>query len=376
MTRIFLGNPVRASHRTAKTETFHSFKFCCSDCDTQFPPTKQKKKMATSTLPSALSFPPATFAKISPAPYLLAHLNPQSPSAAPTRPSGRSPHECRQPTINTGSLTHANGSAVVRLGDSTVVCGVRAEILRGPDIPHPYRGPADSKREIEELGLLVPNIELSTGCSPAHLPGNAPGPLAQSLTQRLLSLLHLARLVDVEDLKVRYQPPHTEDDLPDEPPRLETKAYWVLYIDLLVISLDGNPFDAAWGAVLAALSDVKLPKAWWDPDHETVLCSDQLSDAKALALGNIPAALTFAVFSTSSPQKKPEDAKNWVLADPDGFEEELCNESVTVVATEKSILRIEKRGGGVVGRDGMRELVARTQDRLADWKRALVQEKR
>jgi exosome complex component RRP43 len=332
--------------------------------------------MATSTIPSALSFPPATFAKLSPAPYLLAHLDPTSSSASPTRPSGRSPQQCRSPTVNTGSLTHANGSAVVRLGDSAVVCGVRAEVLRTSDVPHPYRGPKDSKREIEELGLLVPNIELSTGCSPGFLPGNAPGTLAQSLTQRLLSLLHLSKLVNVEDLKVKYQPPETEDDLPDAPPELQTKAYWVLYIDLLVISLDGNPFDAAWGAILAALSDTKLPKAWWDADREAVLCSDQLSDAKSLTLGNIPASLTFAVFTTATPQKKPEDAKNWVLADPDGFEEELCNESITVVATEKSILRIEKRGGGFVGREAMRELVSHTQSRLGDWKQALNQEQR
>ena len=257
-----------------------------------------------------------------------------------------------------------------------MVCGVRAEVLRASDIPHPYRGPADSKRETEELGLLVPNIELSTGCSHAHLPGNAPGTLAQSLTQRLLSLLHLSKLVDVEDLKIKYQPPATEDDLPDEPPRLETKAYWVLYIDLLVISLDGNPFDAAWGAVLASLSDTKLPSAWWDPDQEAVLCSDKLSDAKSLTLGNIPVALTFAVFSTAAPHKKQEDVQNWVLADPDGFEEDLCNESITIVTTSKTILRIEKKGGGVIGREGIKELVAQTQQRLGDWNQALSLEKR
>jgi hypothetical protein len=30
---------------------------------------------------------------------------------------------------NAGSLTHTNGSAVVRIGDTAAVCGVRAEIL-------------------------------------------------------------------------------------------------------------------------------------------------------------------------------------------------------------------------------------------------------
>ncbi|KAK4987007.1 hypothetical protein LTR28_001918, partial [Elasticomyces elasticus] len=62
--------------------------------------------------------------------------------------------------------------------------------------------------------------------------------------------------------------PATEDDVPDEPPQLVSKAYWTLYIDLLFISLDGNPFDVAWAAVLAALKDTRLPRAWWDPDRE------------------------------------------------------------------------------------------------------------
>lgn len=340
----------------------------------------------SSALPSALSFPAATFAKLSPAPYLTAHLNPSSSSASPTRPSGRSPAEFRKPTINTGSLTHAYGSAVVRVGDTAVVCGIRPEILKTSDIPHPYRSidgnePRDQvakdSQELEELGLLVPNLELSTGCSPAHLPGNAPGTLAQSLTQRILSLLHLSGLVNGDDLRIRYQPPPTDDDVPDAPPSLVTKAYWTLYIDILFISLDGNPFDAAWAAVLAALNDTKLPKAWWDADREMVLCSDQTSDAKSLSLRTLPIASTFAIFSTASPQKKKEDAASWVLADPDAFEQSLCDETVTIVTdADKKILRIEKNGGGLVGREETRTVVERAQQRWADWNAVIVPGKR
>lgn len=332
---------------------------------------------------SALSFPPATFAKLSPGPYLLAHLKPTSSSATPTRPSGRAPSEFRSPTINTGSLTHANGSAVVRVGDTAVVCGVRAEFLKTSDIPHPFRsrGPndEDGAREIEQLGLLVPNLELSTGCSPAHLPGNAPGTLAQSLTQRILSLLHVSKLVDGKELRIVYEPPRTEEDLPDEPQQVVTKAYWALYIDILCISLDGNPFDAAWAAVVAALKDTKLPKAWWDADREMVLCSNKASEASALSLPNLPVASTFAVFSTTSPQRRREESENWILADPDAFEEELCNEMVTVVTTSETngnggILRIEKNGGGCVGRNAMREAVAGAEARRAEWQSVLNQE--
>lgn len=335
--------------------------------------------------PSALSFPPATFAKLSPAPYLLAHLKPSTSSASPTRPSGRNPSEFRQPTINTGSLTHAYGSAVVRTGDTAVVCGIRPELLKASDIPHPYRSinglaPDDKvsqdAQEIQELGLLVPNLELSTGCSPAHLPGNAPSTLAQSLTQRVLSLLHVCKIVDGDDLRIRYQAPRTDDDLPDEEPPTVTKAYWTLYIDILFISLDGNPFDAAWAAVLAALRNTRLPKAWWDADREMVVCSEKASEATKLSLRSLPVASTFAVFSTAGPQRKRADVESWVLADPDAFEHDLCGESVTVVTDgEKRILRLEKNGGGVLGREKIREVVERAQERWADWNAAIVQDK-
>ena len=43
--------------------------------------------------------------------------------------------------------------------------------------------------EAESLGLLVPNVELSTGSTPAHIPGNAPSAAAQTLITRLRSLL-------------------------------------------------------------------------------------------------------------------------------------------------------------------------------------------
>ena len=266
------------------------------------------------------------------------------------------------------------------------MCGIRPEILKAADIPRPYRsirgseprnGTAEAAQEIEELGLLVPNLELSTGCSPAHLPGNAPGTLAQSLTQRILSLLHISQVVDGNDLRIQYQSPITDDDVPDEPAQLETKAYWTLYIDILFISLDGNPFDAAWAAVLAALANTKLPKSWWDPDRETVLCSEKASEAKQLSLHSLPVASTFAVFSTASPHRKTVPAESWVLADPDAFEQELCDETVTVVVgSDKKILRIEKKGGGVVDREKIRDIVGHATERWSDWSSVIVRDEK
>src|SRR5436305_12224894 len=80
------------------------------------------------------SAPHSTTPLISPSALLHAHLT-RDP---PIRPSRRLPTQFRTISLNTSSLTHANGSALVRIGDTAVVCGVRAEILPVSEIAN-YR---------------------------------------------------------------------------------------------------------------------------------------------------------------------------------------------------------------------------------------------
>jgi exosome complex component RRP43 len=320
----------------------------------------------------SLSFPRDTFAKLTPGPFLLAHLK-QQPQI---RPSGRHPGEHRKPTINTGSLTHSNGSAVVRMGDTAVVCGVRSEILLASDIPHPPSEDATESALVEELGLVVPNVELSTGCSPAHLPGNPPSSLAQSLSYRVLSLLHSTSAIDSADLRIKYTEPKTDEDIPDEEPKVVTKAYWALYVDILCLSLDGNAFDAAWLAVTAALRDTVLPHAWWDPDREAVVCSPLTSESHKLSLPRLPLTSTFAVFTTTTHLKKRDDSKFWVLADPDASEEGVCDEVVTIVLSPstsgpRNVVRIEKNGGRFVSKEAMIECMKSAEARCSDLENTL-----
>jgi exosome complex component RRP43 len=62
-----------------------------------------------------------------------------------------------------------------------------------------------------------------------------------------------------------------------------------------------------------------------------------------------------------------------VLSDPDAFEEGLCRECVTVVVDErgKVVRRVEKSGGGVVGREGMKGIVKRAGERWSVVENAL-----
>jgi exosome complex component RRP43 len=323
----------------------------------------------TQQQPPALTFPRPIFAAVSPHPFLHAHLS--ADAKTPQRANSRLAHDFRKPGINTSSLTHANGSAVVRLGNTSVVCGVRAEILKEEDASGSNAFSSDNEddsEEIDVLRLVVSNVELSTGSTPNHIPGNAPSTFAQSLITRMRSLMLSTRLLRASDLRIQYTPSSNPED-PDAEPVTEVKGWWVLYIDVFFISIDGSAFDAAWISLLSALQDTRIPRAFYDEEFEGILCSDDPKDAKSLDLRGLPVPATFAVFEGNSEEGQVE----WVLSDPDAFEEGVCRESVTVVVDEngKVVRRVEKSGGGIVGREGMKEIVKRAGERWKEVERAL-----
>lgn len=281
-----------------------------------------------------------------------------------------------------------------------MVCGVRAEILSANDIPNHrvttnLTSSTTSTNEAKDFDLLVPNIELATGCAPSFLPGQPPSPLAQSLSTRVYSLLHSTRLIDSEQLRIYYTPEplpkradsnDEDEDMEDEGEEeeelvTEVKGYWTLYIDLMFISLDGNAFDTAWGAILSALRSTRLPHAYWDADQEMIICSDEISKSKKITLQGLPISSTYIVFSEKSQagggfmkgQNELKGKGYWILADPDTFEEGLCDESVTVVVDcekgkgETRVLGISKCGGAIVGLAEMKELVELAEERWREW---------
>jgi exosome complex component RRP43 len=253
---------------------------------------------------------------------------------------------------------------------------------------------SSSTDELRDYDLVVPNIELATGCAPNFLPGVPPTTLAQTLSTRVYSLLHSSGVLDVEDLRIYHEKTDADADADEEAmqydtdgqeldiPSREVKAYWVLYIDILFISLDGNPFDIAWAAVLAALRDTKLPRAYWDADREMVLCS-RSAEPIPLSVSGFPVASTAAVFTAKERLKQSQSRQAgedigsfWMLVDPDRFEESLCDETVTVVvdrsadAGETKILGISKSGGTIVGPEVLRRFVKVAENRWQEFKDA------
>ena len=285
--------------------------------------------------------------------------------------------------INTSSLTHASGSTMIRIGDTTVICGVRAETLPVTEIPG-YRQDSKYGPLADEIGaydLLVPNMELATGSAPGFLPGVPPTALAQTLSTRLYSLLLGSNLIQVDDLKIWETHEKVHDDVEmaedeNQSPQKTLRAYWTLFIDVTFISYDGNPFDAAWIAVLSALHDTKLPKAWWDADMEMVLCSQQEKDRQKLNLHGFPVALTAVVFAERD-QTDQEVGDYWILADPDGPEEKVCGEWICMVVDcsegSTKIRSLSKHGGRILDKELIRSFRKTAEVRWKEFRTQLTQ---
>ncbi|CAG8486877.1 8901_t:CDS:2 [Paraglomus occultum] len=82
------------------------------------------------------------------------------------RPNGR---------VFNRSVTTADGLAVVRIGNTSAICGIKAEVAE-PNVNTPLEG------------YLVPNVELPPMCSPNFKPG-PPSELAQVLSETVNKLL-------------------------------------------------------------------------------------------------------------------------------------------------------------------------------------------
>jgi len=210
------------------------------------------------------------------------------------RPDGRDFLEFRNCSIIVGSISTADGSSLVRLGDTTVVCGVKAEIAE-PDLDAP------------EDGFLVPNLDLSPLCSPRYKPG-PPSDDAQVISSRLNEALILSNMLPTKSLCIQ-----------------SGKFVWVLYVDATCINYNGNVFDATLVAMVAALRNVRLPKATYHEETNHVTCSRKLREP--LSLSGTPVSSSYGIFDVSH-----------LLADPTAFEEPLLETTVTIITDSEGRL--------------------------------------
>ncbi|ORX55399.1 exosome component 8-like protein [Piromyces finnis] len=218
------------------------------------------------------------------------------------RPDGRLLKKFRKTSINLNSLKSAEGSCVLKMGKTSVVCGIKAEVAE-PRVDDPRKG------------YIVPNVELSPICSSIFKPG-PPGELAQSISERIDKLFKQCKIIDLDKLCIS-----------------EKNAVWVLYIDVICLSYDGNIFDAALYSIISALKSLKLPEVTFIEEEGKAEASKEKTIS--LELLSIPLSATYVVFDDK-----------YVLADPNEEEENLSSTSITFIYNEEhKLCGISKLGG-------------------------------
>lgn len=125
-------------------------------------------------------------------------------------------------------ISKANGSASVRIGDTYVLVGVKAEIGKPfPDTPNE--------------GVLIVNSEFVPLASPQFEAG-PPDENSIELARVIDRGLRHGNAIDLEDLCI----------IPNE-------KVWILWVDIYILDHGGDLFDATSLASLAALMTTQIP---------------------------------------------------------------------------------------------------------------------
>uniref|UniRef100_A0A8C2U9M6 Ribosomal RNA-processing protein 43 n=1 Tax=Coturnix japonica TaxID=93934 RepID=A0A8C2U9M6_COTJA len=227
-----------------------------------------------------------------------------------------------------GSITTADGSALVKLGNTTVICGVKAE-LAAPAV--------DSANK----GYIVPNVELPSLCSTRFRSG-PPGEEAQAASQFIADVIENSQMIAKEDLCIAGG-----------------KLAWVLYCDIICLDYDGNILDASTFALLAALKNVQLPSV--TVNEETGLSEVNLKQKNPLVIRKHPVATSFAIFDDTL-----------LIVDPTAEEEDLATGTVTVVTDEDDRLcSVHKPGGSPLTGAKLQDCISRAITRHREVKKLI-----
>lgn len=205
--------------------------------------------------------------------------------------------EFRDVTIETDVVDKAEGSAMVSLGDSRVIVGVKMSVgTPFPDTP--------------DKGVLITNTELTPLSSDEFEPG-PPGEDATEIARVVDRAIREAGIIDLEKLCIE-----------------EGEAVWMVFIDIYTLNANGNLFDAGALGAMAALMTAKMPK------YEDERVNYEERDGPLPVKGKAVSATLAKIGET-------------IIVDPTRKEEKALDARLTVgVNQDGNIVSLQKGGDG------------------------------
>ena len=216
------------------------------------------------------------------------------------RIDARTLDQSREVSVEVGPVKSAQGSALVKIGKTQVIAGIKVEHAK------PFADKPDS-------GMLIVNAELLPLASPTFEPGR-PSENAIELARVVDRGIRESDAIDLDKLVIK-----SGEDV------------WAVFIDIYVLDHDGNLIDASALAAIAALLNAKPPEdeAWTLPEFP---------------IQKKPVAVTLAKIN------------NKLMTDPCLDEENVMDARITIATIEDgSICAMQKGGIGCFSREELEQ---------------------
>jgi exosome complex component RRP42 len=244
------------------------------------------------------------------------------------RADGRSFDEFRDIDIETRIINKAEGSARVKIGNTQVISGIKM------DIGEPYPDTPDE-------GAMSTAAELIPLASPDFESG-PPDQEAIELARVVDRGIRESELIDVKKLCI----------VPGE-------KVWIVFIDIHILDYDGNLFDAASLASLAALMTTKVPierlKTTLEKLQEKFPSIEQYLNSNPK---NFPLPLSEPPISCTSVKYN-----GVVVMDPSLDEEEIAEARLTVATDKNGDIRAMQKGlNGSFSTDEIKKVIKASLD--------------
>jgi exosome complex component RRP42 len=217
----------------------------------------------------------------------------------------------REIKITTNAIPHAEGSAMVDIGNTKVLVGVKIDVgLPLPDKP--------------EEGALITGAELLPLANAEYETG-PPSPDAIELARVVDRGIRAGEVLDLSSLFI------------------EKDKVWTTFVDIYVLNYDGNLFDAGTLAATSALLSARMPK---------------YEDSKVIREGNLGKLKTKGMVTSCTFGKV---GKN-ILLDPNANEEAIMESRLTIANDENVIRAMQKGLSGSFTFQELKDLIGVTFD--------------
>lgn len=213
-----------------------------------------------------------------------------------SRLDGRALDQVRKLEIQTGLIEKANGSAMVSLGNTQVIAGVKID--KGTPFP-----------DTPDKGLLMVGAEVLPMAA-SYIEAGPPDESAIELARVVDRGVRESEMIDISTLVLK-----------------EGKWVYAIFVDVNVLNVDGNLFDATSYAVVSALLTAKMPKFVLDGD-----AVKNTGEMTPVPVSKVPVSLTMASIS------------NTLIADPTSEEEAVMDARLTLTTDDEGHICAGQKG--------------------------------